>query len=223
MNYEFSFTNKKFILLLSLCIAFVVFIFISGLFTGISLNFSEIDKYITITERQKEQIQSQDSTIYALKDQILSKDKIINSKNTEIISKEKEIELVKEENTKLIVEIDLNKKASFSAPGNNRVGDFEFELGGKKINVYEYPYSLRLAAYRTEETADRGIIYYEKLQLSPYALTVDLGEKRGIWRYIYTGHYKSKKDALGAKESLNVSFAIVQRIDGFLMAINNDN
>lgn len=68
--------------------------------------------------------------------------------------------------------------------------------GGKpsRPTARVYPYSVYLGSYRTTEGLQNAASVYRKMGLTPYWVKVDL-EEMGIWFRVYTGFFKTRKEA----------------------------
>jgi len=71
-----------------------------------------------------------------------------------------------------------------------------------------YPYSLRLACFRSYDDALKEMKKYKQSGLLPYLVKVDL-EKRGVWYRIYLGHYRTEAEAERARKANNLSLRVV--------------
>ncbi len=87
----------------------------------------------------------------------------------------------------------------------------ETDKGIPEENTVLYPFTLRLASYRTREDALRGLVWFQGRELSPCLIRIDRGGK-GIWWSIYAGHYSTREEAVSAKESLHLPEAIVKEM-----------
>lgn len=64
------------------------------------------------------------------------------------------------------------------------------------------PYTLKLASYRNKQDADKGFEKYASKGLSPYMVKVYLGKKGGYSWVVYTGPYRTKKEAVISKKQI---------------------
>ena len=71
-----------------------------------------------------------------------------------------------------------------------------------------HPYSILLASCRLEESAQIVYFNYKKLGLAPYIVKVELGHSN-VWFRIFTGHYKTRKEALGVIKEYGLSDSLV--------------
>ncbi|MEZ4525335.1 MAG: SPOR domain-containing protein [Desulfobacterales bacterium] len=85
------------------------------------------------------------------------------------------------------------------------------DKGIREENTVLYPFTLRLASYRTREDALRGMGWFQNKGLSPYLIRIDRGGN-GIWWSIYAGHYSAREEAVSAKDSLHLPEAIVKEM-----------
>jgi len=75
-----------------------------------------------------------------------------------------------------------------------------------------HPYSIKLASNRVKSSALNGMKVFKNDQTMPYLVKMDLGAERGIWWNVYTGHYKTKQDALNALKTLNRTDARIKKL-----------
>lgn len=73
------------------------------------------------------------------------------------------------------------------------------------------PFTLRLASYRGKKDALRGMPYFQKKNLNPYLIKIDL-EKKGVWWSLYSGHFETEEDAAAAKQRLGGTESIIKEM-----------
>ena len=49
-------------------------------------------------------------------------------------------------------------------------------------------------------------------KMEPYLVKMDLGDERGVWWNVYTGHYRTKQDALDALKTLDMPDARIKKV-----------
>lgn len=86
------------------------------------------------------------------------------------------------------------------------------ETAGTIENKISYPYSLKLASYRTLERVGKALARYREKGISPYWVRVDLKAK-GVWYRIFTGYFRDRKDAETYKQKHGLSKSIVSRTE----------
>lgn len=69
-------------------------------------------------------------------------------------------------------------------------------------------YSIWLSSCQQQESVQKVLSEYKKINLEPYAVKVDLGEN-GIWWRIYAGHYETREDAIREKSKYGLTDKIV--------------
>jgi regulator of replication initiation timing len=62
------------------------------------------------------------------------------------------------------------------------------------------PYSILLSSCQKQESVQKVISKYQGSDLDPFVVKVDLGEK-GVWWRIFSGHFKTREAAVGAKHN----------------------
>ena len=70
------------------------------------------------------------------------------------------------------------------------------------------PYSIWLSSCQRQESIQKVLSKYKKINLKPYTVKVDLGEN-GIWWRIYAGHYKTREEAIREKNRYGITNKIV--------------
>lgn len=70
------------------------------------------------------------------------------------------------------------------------------------------PYSIWLSSCQRQESVQKVLSKYTKINLKPYFVKVDLGES-GIWWRIYAGHYKTREEAIREKNRYGLTNKIV--------------
>ena len=98
---------------------------------------------------------------------------------------------------------------SLNEAGETTKSNNETTPSPEKID--SYPYSLQLGSYNTPKRADKAVSNFSAMGLSPYKVKVDLG-KKGIWFRVFTGHFKTKKEAKKFKEEHGLSKSVIKKI-----------
>jgi hypothetical protein len=75
-------------------------------------------------------------------------------------------------------------------------------------NETSRPYSIWLSSCQRQESVQKVLARYKKINLEPYTVKVDLGEN-GIWWRIYAGHYESREKAIREKNKYGFTNKIV--------------
>jgi len=75
-------------------------------------------------------------------------------------------------------------------------------------NETSRPYSIWLSSCQRQESVQKVLAKYKKINLKPYTIKVDLGEN-GIWWRIYAGRYKTRKEAIREKNKYGLTNKIV--------------
>ena len=73
-----------------------------------------------------------------------------------------------------------------------------------------HPYSIMLSSCRLPQSARKIVSNYQKVGLSPYVVKVKFDEG-DEWLRVLSGHYKTRREALKAKQEHRLSGAIVKR------------
>jgi septal ring factor EnvC (AmiA/AmiB activator) len=77
-------------------------------------------------------------------------------------------------------------------------------------NETSRPYTIWLSSCQRQESVQKVLAKYKKINLKPYTVKVDLGEN-GIWWRIYAGHYESREEAIKEKNKYGLTNKIVLR------------
>jgi cell division septation protein DedD len=112
-------------------------------------------------------------------------------------------------NTKNIVELkDLDNKSRYliakDMVPHNDVNSKSIKKGSL------HPYSILLSSCRQWDRAQTVLINYQKKGLAPYVVKVEPG-KNEVWWRIFTGYYKTRKEALKVKNRHNLSDSIIMK------------
>ncbi len=75
-----------------------------------------------------------------------------------------------------------------------------------------HPYSIKLSSNRSKRSAQNGVKVLKNEKTDPYVVEMDLGKERGIWWNVYTGHFKTKKDALNVLKTLDRTDALIKKL-----------
>ncbi len=75
-----------------------------------------------------------------------------------------------------------------------------------------HPYSIKLSSNRSKSSAQNGVKVLKNDRTDPYLAEMDLGAERGIWWNVYTGHYKTKQDALDMLKTLDMPDARIKKM-----------
>jgi tetratricopeptide (TPR) repeat protein len=78
----------------------------------------------------------------------------------------------------------------------------------KKVSLH--PYSILLSSCRQWDKVQKFLINYQKIGLIPYFAKVEPG-KNEVWWRIFTGYYKTRKEALKIKNRRNLSESIIMK------------
>jgi basic membrane lipoprotein Med (substrate-binding protein (PBP1-ABC) superfamily) len=70
------------------------------------------------------------------------------------------------------------------------------------------PYSIWLSSCQQQESVQKVLSEYKKINLEPYTVKVDLGEN-GIWWRIYAGRYETREEAIREKNKYGLTDKIV--------------
>ena len=73
-----------------------------------------------------------------------------------------------------------------------------------------HPYSIMLSSCRLPQSARKIVSNYQKVGLAPYVVKVKF-DKDDEWLRVLSGHYKTRQEALKAKQEHRLSGAIVKR------------
>ena len=84
------------------------------------------------------------------------------------------------------------------------------------------PYSILLSSCQQQESVQKVLSEYKKINLEPYTVKVDLGEN-GIWWRIYAGHYETRREAIREKNKYGLTNKIVLKEPYANYADTNDN
>ena len=112
-------------------------------------------------------------------------------------------------NTKNIVELkDLDNKSRYliakDMVPHNDVNSKSIKKGSL------HPYSILLSSCRQWDRAQTVLINYQKKGLAPYVVKVEPG-KNEVWWRIFTGYYKTRKEALKIINRHNLSDSIIMK------------
>ena len=66
------------------------------------------------------------------------------------------------------------------------------------------PYSIWLSSCQQQESVQKVLSEYKKINLEPYTVKVDLGEN-GIWWRIYAGRYETREEAIREKNKYGLT------------------
>jgi len=75
-----------------------------------------------------------------------------------------------------------------------------------------HPYSIKISSNRIKSSAQKGVKVFKNDKTDPYLVKLDLGTERGIWWNVYTGHYKTRKDALDVLKTLDRPDARIKKM-----------
>lgn len=75
-----------------------------------------------------------------------------------------------------------------------------------------HPFSIKLSSNRIKSNAQKGLKVFKNDKTDPYLVKLDLGVERGIWWNVYTGHYKTKQDALNAMKTFDMPDARIKKL-----------
>jgi hypothetical protein len=102
-------------------------------------------------------------------------------------------------------ETDVNKPSpeEDEAPVTPDTSDAsELTASSYRIRQPLHPYSIKLSSNRSKRSAQNGLKVFKNDKMDPYVVQMDLGAERGVWWNIYTGHYKTRQDALNVWKTL---------------------
>jgi len=75
-----------------------------------------------------------------------------------------------------------------------------------------HPYSIKLSSNRSKSSAQNGVKVLKNDKIDPYVVQMDLGAERGIWWNVFTGHFKTKQDALNMLKTLDMPDARIKKM-----------
>ena len=70
------------------------------------------------------------------------------------------------------------------------------------------PYSILLSSCQLQESVQKVLANYKEINLNPFVVKVDLGEK-GVWWRIFIGHFESREIANDEKNKIGLPYKIV--------------
>lgn len=194
MTYDISLDKKKAILLVVGCILLVVLSFFAGLFLGAMMQQPETVTAAPNSEKPKK--------AFAGAPAVLAK-KLPAKPKVRLPVKPK-VKLPAKPRVKLPV---IAKKPAPTTPVATKVTSAAAPAPAlpapPTIKPEPYPYSIRLASYKNQETALKALVRHQNAGLSPYFAKVNLGEK-GVWWRLFTGYYPSRKAAQAAVTKHNL-------------------
>ncbi|MDM8541560.1 SPOR domain-containing protein [Desulfococcaceae bacterium HSG9] len=88
----------------------------------------------------------------------------------------------------------------------------ELKASSYRIRQPLHPYSIKLSSNRLKNNAQNGVKVFKNDKTDPYVVQMDLGAERGIWWNVYTGHYKTRKDALNILKTLDRPDARIKKL-----------
>jgi len=91
-------------------------------------------------------------------------------------------------------------------PADSTVSVIDEDALGDTISTF--PYSIHLSSHQTLEETQEVVSYHRRNGLFPYAFKFSLG-KKGAWWRVYIGCYKTRDEAVNAKEGLGLEGATV--------------
>ena len=74
------------------------------------------------------------------------------------------------------------------------------------------PYSILLSSCQLQESVQKVLANYKEINLNPFVVKVDLGEK-GVWWRIFIGHFESREIANDEKNNIGLPYKIVLKAD----------
>ena len=74
------------------------------------------------------------------------------------------------------------------------------------------PYSILVSSCQLQESVQKVLANYKKINLNPFVVKVDLGEK-GVWWRIFIGHFESREIANDEKNNIGLPYKIVLKAD----------
>lgn len=70
------------------------------------------------------------------------------------------------------------------------------------------PYSILVSSCQLQECVQKVLANYKEINLNPFVVKVDLGEK-GVWWRIFIGHFESREIANAKKNKIGLPYKIV--------------
>jgi len=88
------------------------------------------------------------------------------------------------------------------------------ELTGYSYRMRQplHPYTIKLSSNRSKSSAQNGVTVLKNDKTDPYVAQMDLGAERGIWWNVFTGHFKTKQDALNMLKTLDMPDARIKKM-----------
>lgn len=194
MTIEFSFDKKKAILLAVVCTVLLTLTFFAGLFLGAMMQQPEA---VTAAPNSEKPKKASAGAPAVLAKKLPAKPKVR-------LPVKPKVKLPAKPRVKLPV---IAKKPAPTTPVATKVTSAAAPAPAlpapPTIKPEPYPYSIRLASYKNQETALKALVRHQNAGLSPYFAKVNLGEK-GVWWRLFTGYYPSRKAAQAAVTKHNL-------------------
>jgi septal ring factor EnvC (AmiA/AmiB activator) len=139
----------------------------------------------------------------------------LKSTQTQVKENEKNFVNLQDQNEKLLTETKHLKKAIEDLKLDLKKENFAVEQTESKNSKSDTltggtsrPYSIWLSSCQQQESVQKVLSKFKKINLEPYAVKVDLGEK-GIWWRIYAGRYETRREAIREKNKYGLTNKIV--------------
>jgi septal ring factor EnvC (AmiA/AmiB activator) len=139
----------------------------------------------------------------------------LKSTQTQVKENEKLFVNLQDQNEKLLNETKHLKKAVEDLKLDLKKENFAVEQTESKNSKSDTltggtyrPYSIWLSSCQQQESVQKVLSKFKKINLEPYAVKVDLGEN-GIWWRIYAGHYETRREAIREKNKYGLTNKIV--------------
>jgi cell division septation protein DedD len=129
--------------------------------------------------------------------------------------KKKAADTAIKKNKVLVLQPDGNLLTKKSASQDAKPDDASKTIAKKTESVplkkkSYHPYSILLSSCRLPQSASKIVSDYQKMGLAPYVAKVEF--KNGdVWLRVFTGHYRTRREALTVKKDHHLSEAIVKK------------
>lgn len=112
-------------------------------------------------------------------------------------------------NTKNVVELkDLDNKSRYLIAKDLVTHNNVISKSIKRASLH--PYSILLSSYQQWDSVQKVLTDYRRIGLAPYVVKVEPG-KNEVWWRIFTGYYKTRKEALKIINRHNLSDSIIMK------------
>jgi outer membrane murein-binding lipoprotein Lpp len=112
------------------------------------------------------------------------------------------------ENQRLLKTNDVLKVELKSAKSTDTQTEKVLSKKAPSTDELSRPYSILVSSCQLQESVQKVLANYKEINLNPFVVKVDLGEK-GVWWRIFIGHFESREIANDEKNKIGLPYKIV--------------